>query len=153
MELREFAEQVLLSNELDTKLDWPTNAFTDSSPGEPLRVEVPGRPDDLLFAERRTAPGMPKPGAFSDPIAVVGQEARIALYAGRPIKRGDVRPPAVITRNALVELVYRRSGLEIRAEGRALGRAAVGEFVSVLNTGSRGRVTGRVMQDGRVVVE
>ncbi len=67
MELREFAEQVLLSNELDTKLDWPTNAFTDSSPGEPLRVEVPGRPDDLLFAERRTAPGMPKPGAFSDP--------------------------------------------------------------------------------------
>ena len=80
-------------------------------------------------------------------------EARVALYAGRPIRRGDVRPPALIGRNDLVELVYRTRGLEIVAAGRSLARGGVGEKITVLNTSSRRRVLGQVLPNGRVLVE
>lgn len=67
MEIRDFAQQVLLQGDLETKLQSvEIAALTDVSPGESLRVEVPVRPDNLQFAERRMAPPMPKPGAFAD---------------------------------------------------------------------------------------
>ena len=67
MELRAFAEQVLLSDNLDLKLKKPTTPFTDNQPGEPLRVAEPTRPANLIFAGRHEAPAMPHPDTFSDP--------------------------------------------------------------------------------------
>lgn len=67
MELRRFAERVLLSESLDEKLARPDEPLTDERPGEPLRVALPGRPAELRFARRREAPPMPRPGAFRDP--------------------------------------------------------------------------------------
>lgn len=93
------------------------------------------------------------PGGYESPEEVLGMEARVALYAGRPIRRGDVQPPAVIGRNDLVELVYRSRGLEIVAAGRSLARGGVGEQITVLNTSSRRRVSGQVLPNGRVLVE
>jgi uncharacterized ferritin-like protein (DUF455 family) len=66
MELRAFAEQVLLSDSLSEKIQRPGTALTDHSPGAALRVERPTRPENLQFAPRRTAPTMPKPQAFID---------------------------------------------------------------------------------------
>jgi flagella basal body P-ring formation protein FlgA len=91
-------------------------------------------------------------GAISDPSLVAGQEARVALYAGRPIRPGDVGPPALVERNQIISLVYDQSGLSIMAEGRSLSRAGPGETVRVMNMSSRITVSGRVMPDGRVVV-
>lgn len=67
MELRQFAEQVLLSSDLALKLTRPGQPLTDDSPGSPLKVSVPGRPANLQFAERRSAPAMPRGNAFQDP--------------------------------------------------------------------------------------
>lgn len=67
MELREFAERVLLSPSLEAKLERVGTAFTDDRPGEAVRVSEPVRPDNLQFAPRRTAPGMPHPDSFADP--------------------------------------------------------------------------------------
>lgn len=66
MELRRFAEQVLLSADLEQKLA-PVSDFTDEVPGEAARYEEPKRPANLQFAPRRTAPGMPAPAAFREP--------------------------------------------------------------------------------------
>ena len=66
MEVRAFAEQALLSTSLEDKLRPVTGTFTDESPGEALDVSEPARPENLQFAERRTAPPMPKPGALRD---------------------------------------------------------------------------------------
>ena len=93
-----------------------------------------------------------QPGALSDPAEAVGLEARTALYAGRPIRPGDVGPAALVERNAHVTLVYRGGALSILAEGRALGRAAPGESIRVMNLSSRSTVTGIVGPDGRVHV-
>ena len=66
MEIREFAKQVLLSDDLAEKLERPKSALTDDSPGEPVRIDRPNRPSDLQFAARRTAPAMPKGPALRD---------------------------------------------------------------------------------------
>jgi flagellar basal body P-ring formation protein FlgA len=92
------------------------------------------------------------PGALADPAAAIGQEARVILYAGRPVHAADLGPPAVIGRNEIVTLVYRAGGLSIVTEGRALGRAGVGDRIDVMNLGSRSTVAGTVTGPGAVRV-
>ncbi|MBI1311613.1 DUF455 family protein [bacterium] len=67
MEVREYAELVLLSDSLNDKIATVDGLFTDEVPGESLDVREPARPAHLRFAPRRAAPAMPKPGAFVDP--------------------------------------------------------------------------------------
>lgn len=92
------------------------------------------------------------PGYFADPLALQGLEAKVMLYAGRPVRHGDVGPPALIERNQVVPMTFRRSGLRITAEGRAMERGAEGAFVRVMNLSSRTTVTGRVQPDGTIRV-
>lgn len=61
MEVRQFAELVLLQEVLAEKLKPIGEDFSDESPGEAVHVTEPCRPATLKFAARRTAPGMPKP--------------------------------------------------------------------------------------------
>jgi len=67
MELRSFAERVLLSSDLEMKVTAVAEMLTDASPGESVRVEEPTRPENLQFAPRRTAPALPSPASLSDP--------------------------------------------------------------------------------------
>jgi len=97
-------------------------------------------------------PDAPPPGAATHPDEVIGQEARVTLYAGRAIPLASLSPPALVERNQLVTLVFQRNGLEIRADGRALGRGAEGAEVRVMNLGSRSTVTGTVAAPGLVSV-
>ena len=83
---------------------------------------------------------------------IIGQEARVALYPGRPISGGDVTAPAVVERNQMVPLVYMRGGLRIETEGRALARAGPGDYVRVMNLASRTTVSGRVTAGGQIEV-
>jgi flagella basal body P-ring formation protein FlgA len=103
-------------------------------------------PEDLAVSEDEV------PGALRHPDEALGLEARTMLYQGRPIRPSDVGPAALVERNALVALVFRRGGLTITAEGRALGRGAVGDRLRVINLSSRTVVTGTVEADGRVAV-
>jgi flagellar basal body P-ring formation protein FlgA len=92
------------------------------------------------------------PGAVADAAQIVGLEARVALYPGRPISPADLRPRAVVERNALLPLVFRAGGLLITTEGRALDRAGPGELIEVMNLASRTTVTARVGLDGAAYV-
>lgn len=67
LELREVAERILLADSLVAKLARIPPALIDERPGPARRVSVPGRPPELCFAARRTAPPMPRPGALCDP--------------------------------------------------------------------------------------
>jgi len=68
MELRDFAEKVLLSPVLADKLERVRTPWTDHAPGQSLKLEQPVRPENLQFAARRAAPAMPHPQTFSDPL-------------------------------------------------------------------------------------
>lgn len=88
------------------------------------------------------------PGGVSDPGAVIGREIRVAVYAGQPIRPEDVAPPTVIERNQRVTVAYRKGGLSILAEGRALGRGGVGDTIRVMNSGSKMTVDATIGDDG-----
>ncbi|KUJ77966.1 flagellar biosynthesis protein FlgA [Ruegeria marisrubri] len=91
-------------------------------------------------------------GAVSHLGDLLGKEARVALYPGRPIRAADVGPPAIVERNDLVTLVFARGQLSIAVEGRALGRGSAGETVRAMNLSSRNTVSGRIRPDGKIEV-
>ncbi len=93
------------------------------------------------------------PGGISDAAALIGMEARVALYAGRPIRSGDVALPAVVERNQIIRLYFESNGLVIITEGRALGRAGPGDLLSVMNMSSRTTVSARIGEDGAGYVQ
>lgn len=66
MELRTFAERILDSAEIETKLEPLELPLTDCQPGPVRRVEAPARSPQLQFAAPRTAPSMPHPLALAD---------------------------------------------------------------------------------------
>lgn len=101
---------------------------------------------DVTFSAGELATGFAR---LSD---VIGQESRVALYAGRPILVGDIGPPAVITRNQIVGLRYYANGINISTEGRALERGAIGDRIRVMNLGSRATIFGQVLNDGTIQV-
>jgi flagella basal body P-ring formation protein FlgA len=91
-------------------------------------------------------------GALGDPADALGLEARVMLYAGRPIRANDLGAPAVIERNQIVVVHYRNGPVMIAMEGRALARGAVGDRLRVMNLGSRSTISGVVTEDGRLEV-
>lgn len=103
-------------------------------------------PDDLAVIAGSDQTALAHPGD------AIGLEARVTIYAGRPVRAGDLGPPALIERNAIVTLHYREGALEITAEARALDRAGIGESLRLMNLASRTTVTGIVGDDGRVRV-
>jgi flagella basal body P-ring formation protein FlgA len=113
---------------------------------QPVRAGTTLGADDLAFARESAA------GGFDDPRDLLGLEARINLYPGRPILARDVGLPTVVQRNAVVPLIFRRGSLTITLEGRALGRAGDGEPVRVMNLSSRTTVTGTATASGAVIV-
>ena len=92
------------------------------------------------------------PGALTGPDAALGLEARIAIYAGRPIRASDLGAPALIDRNQIVAISYNSGALAILTEGRALTRGGVGDVIRVMNLASRATVSGRIAADGTVHV-
>lgn len=93
-----------------------------------------------------------RPGMFDRAEDVIGQEARVALYAGRPIPFDAVGPPAIIDRNQIVPLWFESAGLSISTEGRAMERGGVGDRIRIMNLQSRSTLFGFVQPDGTIKV-
>ena len=110
------------------------------------------RASSILTSADLTQSDADIPGSYGDAYELIGMETRVVLYAGRPILRGDVGPPAIVDRNQVVPLIYAGGGLHIVTEGRALGRGAAGEVIRIMNLSSRTTVSGTVMSDGSVRV-
>lgn len=91
-------------------------------------------------------------GAFAALEAVIGLEARVNIYPGRPVMFEDLGSPAIIERNQVVTLLYRHGALLITTEGRVLDRAGIGDRVRVMNLDSRAIVFGRVTDRGMIEV-
>lgn len=116
-------------------------------PARTIRAKEIIAAEDLILKHAKIA------GAMSNPAALIGQEARITLYPGRPVRVGDVGPAAIVGRNDVVTLIFKQGGLRIATEGRSLGRGAAGETVRAMNMASRMTVTGRILTDGSIEVQ
>jgi flagella basal body P-ring formation protein FlgA len=91
-------------------------------------------------------------GALTATDAAVGQEAKVTLFAGRPVHAVDLVLPALIQRNQVVSVVYQVAGLTIRTDGRALERGGAGAVIKVMNLASHLTVQGAISPDGSVRV-
>jgi len=111
-----------------------------------IRAETVIGPDDLTTSDTAY------PGALIHPADALGLEARVTIYAGRPVRAGDLGPPAVVERNQIVPISFLSGGLTIKAVGRALARGGVGDVIRVMNLESRTTVSGRIAPDGQLVV-
>lgn len=128
---------------------WPMAAAAETATVSLVATRMI-RAQTVLSAEDVAAVEAAIPGALTDAADAVGLEARVTLYPGRPVRAGDLGPPALIDRNATVQLAYRVGGLTIVAEGRALERAGIGDRLRVMNLTSRSTVVGRLGSDGIV---
>jgi flagellar basal body P-ring formation protein FlgA len=104
-------------------------------------------PEDVEVANESDAPG-----AFHDVDEVIGREAKVTLYPGRPILKGQIGAPAIVERNAMVKMIYADGSLNIVTDGRVLDRGGIGDLIRVMNLSSRQVVTGSVEPDGTIKV-
>ena len=114
-------------------------------------IVVPARTipaGSLIMPEDLELRAQDVPGAVTDPDLLIGMEARVALYAGRPIRPGSVGYPAIVERNQIVPLIFARGALVITTDGRALDRASPGDVIRVMNLSSRATVTATIGIDG-----
>jgi len=77
--------------------------------------------------------------------------ARTAI-AGRPLMNGDVRAPRLVTKGSLVTMVLKTPHMVLTSKGKALGHAARGEVVKVMNIQSKTVVEGEVTGTGMIQV-
>lgn len=110
------------------------------------------RPTTVLLPSDVTIVAGTRIGTFERVEDVVGQEARVALYAGRPVLIDSIGPPALVDRNQIVALRYQNGGLTITTDGRALERGGIGDRVRIMNLSSRATLFGYVQEDGSIKV-
>lgn len=71
--------------------------------------------------------------ALADPEALIGKTAKRVLLANAPLRAMDVMDTPSVRRNEPVTLIYEAEGLKLSVRGKALGDAAIGANVKVLN--------------------
>lgn len=110
------------------------------------------RPDTIIEPQDIAVLSKDIPGAIDSDTRIIGLETRNTIYPGRPIRKEDVGPVALVKRNQHVKLVFRHGSLMIATEARALQRGGIGDFVRVMNLSSRTTVSGQVSSNGSVIV-
>lgn len=110
------------------------------------------RAQSLLSAQDLLVSDATIPGTLTVLEDAIGQETRVTIYAGRPVRAGDVGPPAIVDRNDIVTLIFEQGGLRITSDGRSLGRGGEGDRIRVMNLSSRTSVFGLIDPQGQVVV-
>ena len=103
---------------------------------------------DLVWSDEAVAPG----DAVTDAEAVVGMSARRPLRMGAGAAVHDLGAPRVIKRDDPVQVAFEEDGVTLVLTGKALGEAAVGEAVAVLNPVSKKPVDAVASGPGRAVV-
>jgi flagella basal body P-ring formation protein FlgA len=91
-------------------------------------------------------------GNFADLDQLVGQQLIRAARAGLMLKASDVRVPTVVSRNGLVTVVLQTGAMTLTVTGTALGTAAPGEAVDVLNPVTKKILHGVARADGTVEI-
>ncbi len=82
----------------------------------------------------------------------IGFAPRRPLAKGQPILLADLERPVLVRRGASVSMALAMPGLALTAEGIAMGPAALGERVRVLNPSSKMLVEAEVIGPGEVRV-
>lgn len=111
------------------------------------------RADAVILENDVTLSGGQDADVFDQLNQVIGQEARVVLYAGRPIRFDEIGPPAIVYRNQIVSAYFESAGVRIATEVRALERGGTGDIIRVMNLASRATIFGQIVPDGSIQIK
>lgn len=90
--------------------------------------------------------------AITSPEDIVGMEVKRVLTRGRPVMKQSVTPPIIVDRGDRVEIVYKKGRMNLTAPGKAVGSAAKGEEVRIVNIISNKTVVATATKEGTVEI-
>ena len=91
-------------------------------------------------------------GGYADIDQLIGKQLIRQSRVGMMLKASDVAEPTVVTRNAMVTVVLKAGAMTLTVKGQALGAAAAGDLVDVLNTTTKKVLHGIALPDGTVSI-
>ncbi len=103
--------------------------------------------EDVKWIEVREA--NLRAGALLDPERFTGKATRRAMRAGMPLRASDMKRLAAVKKGEIITITYRVPGIRLTAQGRALGEAALGEALRVVNLQSSRTIDVVVTASGR----
>jgi flagella basal body P-ring formation protein FlgA len=107
-------------------------------------------PDDLHIARVRA--DLAKGEVLASAAQAVGLAAKHELNAGQPVPLSALVRPMAVHGGAPVAMELQEAGINLIAEGQALGSGSIGERIRVLNPSSHAVVEADVIGPGRVRV-
>ena len=106
------------------------------------------QPEDLSWTKVAAAPA----GAPRDADALIGKAAKRPLRSGAAASTRDVTNPLVVKRDDMVEVAFSDGGVSLRLQAKAMGAAAVGDTVGLMNLSSKKIIQAVVAGPGKAVV-
>lgn len=91
------------------------------------------RAEDLTWSREAVA-GSDSP---RDPETVIGMSVRRPLREGDAVSLRDVSAPMVIRKDDVIAVTFSQAGMSLNLQARAMGDAAAGQSVAVMNTVSK----------------
>ena len=88
----------------------------------------------------------------TDIASLVGKSPVRTISPERPIREQEVVSPAIVKKNALVQMHYHSPGMEITTTGQAMTDGAKGDVINVRNVTSKKIVRDIVDNNGSVVI-
>lgn len=83
---------------------------------------------------------------------LLGMEARRNLAAGDILQRNSFKVFDIIKKNQLIDIVFKREGLLVTAQGRALEKGHIGKSIIVENIDSRTKLQATIVNENTVEV-
>lgn len=94
--------------------------------------------------------GHSRTDTITDLSALIGKTPTHHLSPSRPIKTQEVVIPAILKKNAIVEMRYSSPGMEITTYGEAMMEGAMGDVINVKNAASK-KIVRAVIADNKTV--
>jgi len=104
--------------------------------------------EDMTWTKLAAAPA----GAARDADELIGKTVKRPLRSGSAALPRDVSAPMVIKKDDVVEVTYLNGGVSLSLQGKAIGPAAVGESVGVLNLSSKKIIQAVAAGPGKALV-
>jgi flagella basal body P-ring formation protein FlgA len=108
------------------------------------------QPEDLTYA--KVASFAVPADAPRDADQIIGKVARRPLRGGAAVATRDVAAPQVIKAGDTVAVAYRAGGVSLVLQGKAIGSAAVGDAVEIMNPVSKKLIHAVAAGTGEAVV-
>jgi flagella basal body P-ring formation protein FlgA len=87
-----------------------------------------------------------------DAQAIIGKAARGPLRAGAAVTLHELVSPKVVRRNDMISVDFSSDGVSLSLIGKAMGDAAAGDPIEVMNTSSKKIIQAVAVAPGRAVV-